>query len=285
MRPRLFCVLAVAIIGFSPQILSGMQSSVGASSESDLIQAFRQAHNRRDLEAMLNLFCWDGVTPEIRHVTETHIEESFDETIQSVRMTSEHPKGRMNQYIRDGRTYGFNLPLVKELVVETASPGAGSPLSYYPIGLKNGRYAIALMAPVSGSMSRSQITPTKKVTPSRPAVAGTSKLAIRSMTPLIVQLDQTVGQQLIDEGGAFTATFKEAVVVDGTTVIPEGATAAGKATSDGEHSPQMALNSIRLDGADYPVKTFPITFNQRVSFPPGTDMNFHLMFSIALPAR
>ena len=36
----------------------------------DFIEAFRRAHDRHDAEAMHKLFCWDGVTPEVRESAE-----------------------------------------------------------------------------------------------------------------------------------------------------------------------------------------------------------------------
>ena len=94
---------------------------------------------------MLTLFCWDKVTPEIRKVTEEHVKDSFDDNILAVRITTEHPKGRVNQFLRNGVRYGFNLTVIKELVVESAVPNGGPEMSYHPIGIKDDHYAIALM--------------------------------------------------------------------------------------------------------------------------------------------
>jgi hypothetical protein len=77
--------------------------------QSDFIEAFRRAHDRHDAEAMRKLFCWDGVTPQVRESAERH-SYAFEEKIVSIKMTSEHPAGRANELTRDSITYAFNLP-------------------------------------------------------------------------------------------------------------------------------------------------------------------------------
>src|SRR5919108_481452 len=131
----------------------------GHPSERELIDKFRQAHDRRDLQGMLDLFCWDGVTTELREVTEDAVKTSFDDKILTVKIISEHPKGRVSQYIKNGVTYGFNVPIEKELVIETPFLPKAEPLiSYYPLGVRGGHYVIAQMAPVSKAAAQSTKT-------------------------------------------------------------------------------------------------------------------------------
>ena len=85
--------------------------------QSDFIEAFRRAHDRHDAEAMHKLFCWDGATPEVRESAERN-SYAFEEKIVSIKMTSEHPAGRVNELAKDGITYECNLPAKSELVVE-----------------------------------------------------------------------------------------------------------------------------------------------------------------------
>jgi len=115
--------------------------------QSDFIEAFRRAHDRHDAEAMRKLFCWDGVTPQVRESAERH-SYAFEEKIVSIKMTSEHPAGRVNEFTKDGITYAFNLPAKSELVVELEPLTRGaSNTNYYPVGFKDGHYLITLMAP------------------------------------------------------------------------------------------------------------------------------------------
>ena len=96
---------------------------------------------------MRKLFCWDGATPEVRESTERN-SYAFEEKIASIKITSEHPAGRVNEFTKDGITYAFNLAATSELVVELEPLTRGaSNTNYYPVGFKDGHYLITLMAP------------------------------------------------------------------------------------------------------------------------------------------
>ena len=272
--------LAVIVLVPSFRDTQALQASGVDPAESQLVQAFRLAHNRQDLVAASRLFCWDGVTREIRHITERHLSQSFDEPMLTVKMTDEHPKGRLDQFIKNGTTYTFNLPVVKELVVETGVNNGTPQLTYYPVGLKDGHYAIALMAPAeigtTGPVMEKPAAPPAETSP----LPKTGKITLPGGTALSVRFDESVGANLIGSGGAFSATLTEPVQGNGVTVIPAGATAAGVVTKQTPYSPEMTLNSITFNGRSLKVTTAPITFNQAISFPAGTQESFHLFFSM-----
>jgi hypothetical protein len=247
------------------------KASAAGPSESELVEAYHQAHNRRDLQAMLKLYCWDRVTPEIRKMSEEGAKGMFDEKIVSIRMTSEHPPGRMNQYIRSGVTYGLNLTPVKELVVETLVPNSPRASSYYPVGIKDGHYRIAVAAPVPTGATRAPEFPAS-VTTARARAAGIQRgqhVVVPAQTEITVQLKQVVGAKLLATGGAFTAVVSGPVQVNGMTVIPQGAAARGIVTQQGKYSPEMALTSITVNGKSRPVSTVTVSFNEQISSQPA----------------
>jgi hypothetical protein len=134
-----------ALVGCSRSPLSEQNST--DTPQSDFIEAFRRAHDTRDAEAMRKLFCWDGATPEVRESTERN-SYAFEEKIVIIKMTSEHPAGRVNEFTKDGISYAFNLPATSELVVELEPLTRGaSNTNSYPVGFKDGHYLITLMAP------------------------------------------------------------------------------------------------------------------------------------------
>ena len=136
-----------ALVARSGSTLSEQNST--HTPQLDFIEAFRRAHDRHDAEAMRKLFCWDGVTPQVREPAERH-SYAFEEKIVSIKMTSEHPAGRVNEFTKNGITYAFNLPAASELVVELEPLTRGaSNTNYYPVGFKDGHYLITLMAPKS----------------------------------------------------------------------------------------------------------------------------------------
>lgn len=286
---RLSAVVSM-LLGMAVSCARGQSADTpGAGSVPELVGAFRAAHDHRDLDRMMNLFCWDQVGTETRSNTETAMEESFDDDISSLKTTTEHPKGRVNEFVRDGVSYGFNLPVIEEMVMETAEPKSGPKTVYYPIGVKNGRFFITQMArdahpqmalkaePVTRGKSTQQQEP-------RPSHTEAHKVTIPAMTSMTVRLDQAVGMDLLSTGGRFSATFSEAVQVNGETVIPAGSTASGVVTKQAAYSPEIKLEAISVNGQEIRLKTFPITFNQRISFPANSEMTFHLMFSTTVTA-
>jgi hypothetical protein len=111
-----------ALVGCSGSTSSKQNST--NTPQSDFIEAFRRAHDRHDAEAMRKLFCWDGVTPQVRESAEQPSHYAFEEKIVSLKMTSEHPAGRMNEVTKDGITYAFNLPVTSELVGRRRAQGS-----------------------------------------------------------------------------------------------------------------------------------------------------------------
>ncbi len=263
------------------------QAADAQPSQSELIGGYRQAHDRRDLQAMLKLFCWDGVTPELRQITEDGVKEMFDEKILSIKITDEHPKGRTNQYIRNGVTYGLNLPVVKELVLQTpsSSPNDTPMSSYYPVGIKDGHYVIALMAPAPNARATSpEASPAPRSESAEPPgiVNAGQLVVVPAKTPLTVRLKQVVSVKSIDSGGTFSAIVSDPVQVNGVTAIPAGATAQGIVTKHKDYSPEMTLTSVAVNGKSHPLRTVSISFNDQISYPLGSELSFDLVLPLEL---
>lgn len=264
--------LAVLLLVY---LFGQLNAFAAGPAEAELIDAYRQAHDRRDLQAMMNLYCWDRVTPEIRKMTERHAKESFDEKIGKIAMTSEHPKERLNQYIRNGITYGLNLTPVKELVVETPEPNSPPGSMYYPVGIKDGHYCIAVAAPVSNSARVPEFPAAKASAPATGLQKG-QHVVVPAQTEITVRLRQVVGARLLATGGVFNAVLSDPVRVNGITVIPIGASVRGVVTKLGKYSPEMALTSITVNGKACSISTVTVSFNEQISFPAGSEASFHL---------
>jgi hypothetical protein len=257
--------------------------------ESDFIAAFRQAHDRRDLEAMSKLFCGDRVTPEVKTLTEDHLKSAFDEKITAIRLTTEHPKGRTDVFVRNGTTYKFNLPVVAELVVENPPQSKESfSTSDYPLALKEGRYCIAQMAPAEGSAAQEPLASSISADQAtQPSPSGrTSEAAqptvVPAKTALIVRLGEDIGLKTAKAGGNFSATVAEPVVVDGVTVISVGSPVQGIVSKKGDYSPDVTLTSVTMNGTSHKISTGYVTFNQEVVFPAGSQMKFEFVFPLKL---
>ena len=283
--PRLLCVSVAALTalaGYS-QARPATQDNAGPS-QSDFIAAYRRAHEARDVSAMRTLYCWDGVSPEIKDITERYAYD-FEDTTVDIKLTSEHPKDRPNQYAKDGVTYGFNLPIVLELVVEYPAPTQGAHnTNDYPVGVKDGHYLIGFMVP---KQSVAPVAANAVAAPNRAAKAHTrtgqtsasgQSIVVPGETALTVRLTQSVGERLVGiGGGAFSATLAESVAVNGVTIIPVGAVVQGIVTKESDYSPQLALSSVTVNGTVRRIETTTITFNQRIEYPAGTELSFKLI--------
>jgi hypothetical protein len=83
-------------------------------------------------------------------------------------------------------------------------------------------------------------------------------------TAIHVTLDQALSSNRSNPGDHFEATVSEPVVVDGKTVIPQGAHAEGLVVDAhqsgrlmGRARLQLALQTVAVDGQNYDVRTIP----------------------------
>jgi hypothetical protein len=286
-RPLFWSV--VAAVAFAGCSIASSSQGKASPSQSDFVEVYRRAHDKHDVEAMRKLYCWDGATSEMKEITERYSYD-FEDKIIDIKLTNEHPKERPNQFIKDGVTYGFNLPVVLELLVEYPPPTKGAHnANYYPVGIKDGRYLIAIMVPKGAGQATSSSASTPSQTGQAPKSAQTGEtsaagqpIVVPNETTLTVRLNQIVGVKLISTGGAFSATVSDPVVVNGATVIPAGAAVRGIVSKEGNYSPQLALNSVTVTGTPHRVHTTSSTFNEQIEYPAGTELSFKLVRQLTL---
>jgi hypothetical protein len=106
------------------------------------------------------------------------------------------------------------------------------------------------------------------------------KITIPATTSLKVKLDEAVNAKIAGPAGGFTVTFTEPVQINGIVVIPAGASGAGLVSGEAQHSPQMELNSVFVNGRSYRVTTSRIMLNPKINLPAGKKFSFDLMFSL-----
>jgi hypothetical protein len=106
------------------------------------------------------------------------------------------------------------------------------------------------------------------------------RITVPVMTPFTVKLDDAVNIKTAEKGAGFTATLTRPVQIDGITVIPAGASAAGLVNKDPQYS--IELNSIFVNGRLYRVTTSPIAINRKASVPPGSTFTFNLELSVSI---
>jgi hypothetical protein len=91
-------------------------------------------------------------------------------------------------------------------------------------------------------------------------------VVIPSGTVLTVRLQQEVGSKSSQQGDHFAATLAEPLVVNGKTVVPAGASAAGTVTEahaagrfKGGATLNIVLESIVIRGKTFPVQTMAVS--------------------------
>jgi len=87
-------------------------------------------------------------------------------------------------------------------------------------------------------------------------------VTVPERTPIHVTLDQTVATDQSRSGDHFEATVSEPVVIDGKTVIPQGARAEGLVVDAkqsgrliGRARLELALQAVEVNGRNYDVRT------------------------------
>jgi len=90
----------------------------------------------------------------------------------------------------------------------------------------------------------------------------TDPVTVPELTPIHVTLDQAVTTDQSRPGDHFEATVSEPVVIDGKTVIPQGAKAEGLVVDAkrsgrlmGRARLQLALQTVEVNGQSYDVRT------------------------------
>ncbi len=91
---------------------------------------------------------------------------------------------------------------------------------------------------------------------------GSDAVTVPELTPIHVTLDQALTSNQSRPGDHFDATVSEPVIVEGKTVIPQGAHAEGLVVDArksgrlmGRARLRLALQTVDVDGQDYDVRT------------------------------
>lgn len=95
-------------------------------------------------------------------------------------------------------------------------------------------------------------------------------LVIPADTPITVRTASALSSGSNQTGDSFDATVADPIVVDGKTVVPEGATARGtvaeaqaKGKIKGAARLRLELTQLTINGKDYPIQTSMSGFSQK----------------------
>ena len=119
------------------------------------IDAYRKAHDKRDIETLKKLSYLERVPPDDKTISDPR-SYNFDEPIKNIQIVPTDvwpPKGGFDPavfFVRDGIKYELNLPLVASLKIEYIpdKKRVVRSKSEMPLGFKDGRYWILTLVPV-----------------------------------------------------------------------------------------------------------------------------------------
>jgi len=113
--------------------------AASASAEGAFIAAYRQAHEKKDVEALLQLYCLDGVPSDMRDIMRGNIRDELKAPIDTIEII---PSSDAQEVRNEGGViWKSNLKPVATLNV-TYQPGGVFSSASNALGLKNGRYLI-----------------------------------------------------------------------------------------------------------------------------------------------
>jgi hypothetical protein len=133
----------------SPQ--TGSSASAAVSPEGDpqavFLAAFREASERKNLEQMLKLYCWNGVDAQMRETVRENVQDELRQPIAGIEFVAVDP-GKYGPRDEGGIRWKPNLNVVSVVKVRYTPPPPGSGLSVseakHTVGLQGGQYKITV---------------------------------------------------------------------------------------------------------------------------------------------
>jgi hypothetical protein len=123
--------------------------SVAASGDAQqtFLAAFREANAKKNLDAMLALYCWDGVDSELRDTVRGNVEGEMSQPIKDLEIVPAAP-GKYGPTVEGGIHWRPNLPVTAVLKVQyaRARPSTGLHVSsaQHLLGMQGGDYKIVV---------------------------------------------------------------------------------------------------------------------------------------------
>jgi hypothetical protein len=114
------------------------------AAQAGLIAAYRAAHDKKDVEAMLKLYCFDGVSDDMRQTIRENVEDELRHPIASVSIEPVAP-GTHGPTVEGGVHWRPSLEVIAQLIANfdtsKARPGElATQQVKHSIGKKQGTY-------------------------------------------------------------------------------------------------------------------------------------------------
>ena len=140
-------------------LVSCMREGINWTPEQDAFaEKFYSAHKRKDLSALRELFCWDGVTPPFEERIMEDLEVKLSIPIRTVDYEPLEQGDEINFTFQD-RTYKGNLEGKIRFLVTYELPEKLH--ESFTLGIKEGQYKIVNPRPAEGVESENNNEPSK----------------------------------------------------------------------------------------------------------------------------
>ena len=136
-------ILAAAVLT-APSSYAQGSNQRPARSAAELAERYRQAHMRKDVQAITRLFYWGASTDKTRMLVTSFINQDVAHDIRGVSVEPLDPKD-LTEYTQDGVKYRVTLPATAKLVIDFQPRSVrggryNSEQTSYLIGARNGEY-------------------------------------------------------------------------------------------------------------------------------------------------
>jgi len=139
---QLRILITSALLLLAPQLYAASPQE-----EARFLTAVKKAFATQDAKAFLSLYYWEGVPDSIKAVAE-RTTPRFLKLGGTISLVPASSKTAKTEFVRDGVTYRFNLPVTKQIEVAHASPESKSKGKLtIPVGEKDGKLYITSQAP------------------------------------------------------------------------------------------------------------------------------------------
>lgn len=159
MPARTCCLLAVLLIAGCDQVGDANGSGASSSATSagdpaaDFIAAYRAAHEAGDVDALLDLYCLDGVPADLQETIRGNLTDQLQQPLDDVRIEP-IAEGHIGEKVEGGVRWRPNLAATGTCIA-TFSPPPGPQDGFaitsleMAVGLQDGAYRFVVMVPAN----------------------------------------------------------------------------------------------------------------------------------------
>jgi len=118
------------------------------TSEQELVTSVRSALDKKNVEMMLDLVCWDGVDSSMKDSLKATFQYLVSQKVKDVNIGPLRP-GAITEYVLEGKKFKTNLTPIKQLniVIDDGDPN-GKLTTSLMVGQKGNDFLIATAAQV-----------------------------------------------------------------------------------------------------------------------------------------